>query len=202
MYCMYICALYLKAVRFYLPPSTTKFPPLRMCGYSLRDPYVSHLPWLRKVIHVLISHSLIHSIPPYLWSERSQTQHSTVWFYLQEIQEKTKPIPGDRDVKSGCFWERKAERKKGTKELPSMMDLFLNLDLGHGYRFIYLCQNLSNSTHKTSALTYVGKESEREWMCVYMHNWIPLLYSRKDYNIINQRHSIKLFFLKKSAFTE
>ena len=37
-----------------------------------------------------------------------------------------------------------------------------------------------------SAIIYVEKEPEREWICVHMYNRITLLYSRNDHNIVNQ----------------
>ena len=48
--------------------------------------------------------------------------------------------------------------------------------------------------HRTqySVMVYVGKESEREWMC-YMYNRITLLHSRNYNNIVNQ-----LYFKKTS----
>ena len=33
-----------------------------------------------------------------------------------------------------------------------------------------------------SVITYVGKESERKWMCVYTYDGVALLYSGKGHN--------------------
>ena len=42
-----------------------------------------------------------------------------------------------------------------------------------------------NST-RYSVIIYIVKRSEREWLCVYMYNWITLLYSRNYHNLVNQ----------------
>ena len=48
-----------------------------------------------------------------------------------------------------------------------------------------------NST-QYSVIIYMGKESEKEWICVY-YNWISLLYGRNYYNIVNQLYFNKTF---------
>ena len=49
----------------------------------------------------------------------------------------------------------------------------------------FLWYSTGNSS-QYSVMVYVGKESEREWICVYIYNWITLLYRRNYHNIVNQ----------------
>ena len=41
-----------------------------------------------------------------------------------------------------------------------------------------------------SVMTYMGKESKKEWIYVYIHICV-LLYSRNEHNFVNQLYSNK-----------
>ena len=43
----------------------------------------------------------------------------------------------------------------------------------------------------------MGKESKKEWICVYMYNWFTLLYTWNWHNIVNQLYSNKNFKKRK-----
>ena len=59
-----------------------------------------------------------------------------------------------------------------------------------------LLYSTENST-QYSVIIYVGKESEREQMCIYMYNRITLLY-RNHHNIVNQLYFNKAFKKERS----
>ena len=47
-----------------------------------------------------------------------------------------------------------------------------------------LLYSIGNST-QNSVIIYMGKNMKKNW-CVYMYNWVTLLYSRNYYNTVNQ----------------
>ena len=59
-----------------------------------------------------------------------------------------------------------------------------------------LLYSTGNST-QYSVMVYVGEESEKEW-CVYIYNWITLLYSRNYHNMVNQLYFNKTLKNEKS----
>lgn len=138
-YCMYICALYMKRVRCFSPTKNQFLPPLRIHGPQNRN--TSSLLWPRNTVHFLISHS---SFNPSVFIEYKGTTHSkycVISFIWGSLKNKTN-VRWEKCEQWFLLGEKNwVERRM--EELSGMMEI-LYLDLGDGYMCAYLCQNLSH----------------------------------------------------------